>query len=70
MTRVQKIKLYLNYIRPTIEFGNVIYNNCCVADSIKLDQFQRKAAVICTGAFKRTETNNLMCELGKFKNSS
>ena len=58
-----KNQLYLNYTRPTVEFGNVIYNNCCVADSIKLDQLQRKAAVICTGAMKLTETCNLMRKL-------
>ena len=63
LTRIQKIKLYLNYIRPTVEFGNVIYNNCCVADSIKLDQLQRKAAVICTGVMTLTKTCHLMCQL-------
>ena len=58
------IHLYKIMIRPTLEYGAVIYNNCSNADSIVLESVQRAAALTCTGAYKRTETTKLMDELG------
>ena len=52
--------MYLNIIRPAIEYGSVIYDCCTIGDSMRIEQLQRKAAIICLGAMKRTETNKLI----------
>jgi len=64
LTRQQMVSVYLNIIRPALEYCCVIYDNCSRADSELLDSVQRKAALLCTGAIRRTPTVNLMNELG------
>lgn len=64
LTRSQKQLVYFNIIRPTLEYGSVLYNNCSLADANKLDQIQRRAALICLNAPIRTESNRLFTELG------
>ena len=56
--------VFLNIIRPALEYCCVIYDNCSVSDSDLLDSVQRKAALLCTGAIKRTPTSILMNEVG------
>ena len=60
----QKIDIYKSMIRPILEYGAVLFDNCSVNDSLKLDRCQRSAALICTGAMRRTETTSLMNYLG------
>ena len=50
-------------IRPVLEYGSIIFDNCTAQDSIKLENCQRHAALICTGAMRRTETDLLLREL-------
>ena len=50
-------------IRPNIEYGSVLYNNFSLHDSNRIEGVQRKAALICTGAIKRTESKKLLTEL-------
>lgn len=56
--------LYKCLIRPILEYGAVIFNNCTQADSLRLESIQRSAALICTGAYQRTESSKLLDELG------
>ena len=51
-------------IRPIIEYGAVLTDNCSISDALKLDKVQRTAALICTGAMRRTETGLLLDFLG------
>ena len=51
-------------IRPVLEYGCIIFDNCIARDSLKLESCQRSAALICTGAMRRTETSKLMSDLG------
>ena len=56
--------IYTMYIRPIIDYGCVIYDNCSKHLQDKLEDTQRRAAVACTRAFSRTPTSALLTELG------
>ena len=60
LNKKQLCDVYLKMIRPIIEYGSVLYDNCSFADSIKLEKLQRRAALICTGAMRRTETVQIL----------
>ena len=51
-------------VRPILEYGDIIYDNCPVKTSITVERVQRRAAIICTGAYRHTETQRLLQDLG------
>lgn len=53
----------MSTIRPILEYGSIIFDNCSMSDKLKLEKCQRQAAIICTGAMRRTETETLLKEL-------
>jgi hypothetical protein len=57
-------RIYISMIRPVLEYGNIIYDNCTLHQSEKLESIQRKAALICSGAYRHTEHTTLLSELG------
>ena len=56
--------LYTSFIRPTLEYGNIIWNNCTDAESDRLESIQRRAMRIITGCIIRTSTQLLYEETG------
>ena len=56
--------LYKTMIRPVLDYGDVIYNSCLKSESEALENFQRKCALVCTGAFRITSHEKLLKELG------
>ena len=60
LTTKQKIDIYKTMIRPILEYGSIIFDNCSTSDSLKLESCQRTAAIICSGAMRRTETKVLL----------
>ena len=64
MTRIQIETMYLSTIRPILEYGSVLFANCSVGDAKLIENVQRRAAVLSTGAIRRTETVKLMEETG------
>ena len=64
MTRTQIETMYLSTIRPVLEYGSVVFANCTIGDAKLIENVQRRAAVLCTGAIRRTETAKLMAETG------
>lgn len=56
--------LYTNMVLPIVEYCDVIYDNCTIRDSLQLEKFQRRAALICTGAYRHTSTDSLLADLG------
>ena len=64
MTRVQIETLYSSSIRPILEYGSVLFDNCSITDSKLIEAVQRRAAVLSTGAIRRIETTKLMTETG------
>jgi hypothetical protein len=57
-------RVYISMIRPVLEDGNTIYDNCTLSQSEQLESVQRKAAIICSGAYRHTEHRTLISELG------
>ena len=55
---------YKSYIRSIIEYGNIIYDSCTQADSIRLENVQLEAARIATGGKRCTSHSALYNELG------
>ena len=51
-------------VLPVIEYGSILYDNCTFLLKQRLESLQRKAAVICTGAFINTSYEKLLDELG------
>ena len=51
--------LYESLIRPLMEYGDVIWNNCYDRDSALLDSVQYEAARLVTGAIKGTSSTRL-----------
>ena len=64
MTRVQLETIYLSMIRPILEYGSVLFANCSLNDAQLIESVQRRAAVLCTGAIRRTSSEKLNVEVG------
>ena len=64
LSRKQMETIYLCVIRPALEYCAIIYDNSNVADMLFLDNVQRKAALVCTGALRRTHNYDLFKEVG------
>ena len=56
--------IYTSLIRPVIEFGDVIYDSGTLSIGHQIEQFQRQAAIICSGAYRHTKYESLLNELG------
>ena len=46
--------MYISFIRPTLEYGNIVWCNCTSSEDDILESVQRRAARIITGAIIRT----------------
>ena len=44
--------IYLTFIRPLLEYGDVIFDNCTQYEKQELDKIQNEAARIATGTTK------------------
>ena len=56
--------IYTAFIRPLLEYGDVIWNNCTLQDKYELDKIQNEAARIATGTTKLVSLNSLHKEVG------
>ena len=54
--RKAKEKIYESFIKPIIEYGNIIYSNSTITKLNLLDKLQRRCAVFCLNSYKLTET--------------
>jgi len=51
-------------IRPIIEYGDIVYDNLTIMQADYLEKIQRRAALICTGAYRHQEHKLLLKDLG------
>ena len=51
-------------IRPKLEYGCIIYDNCTSGEAELLESVQLDAARVCTGALWNTSKYKLLEELG------
>ena len=56
--------IYLSFIRPILEYADVVWSNCTEGDKMELDKVQNEAARITTGATKLVSLQNLQRETG------
>ena len=63
LPRVALEQIYLAMIRPILEYGQIIYDNCSASAAQTIEHIQRKAALACTGAYRHTSYNSLLSEL-------
>lgn len=57
-------RLYFGFIRPILEYGGIVWDNCSNEESDLLEKVQIEAARIITGLRKGTSHNKLYTELG------
>ena len=50
--------------QPVLDYGDSIYDAYLRSESDSVENFQRKAALVCTGAFRITLNDRLLNELG------
>ena len=56
--------IYKSFIRPLLEYADVIWDNCTPQNKIDLELIQLEAARISTGATKLVSVANLYIETG------
>ena len=56
--------IYLTFIRPLLEYGDIIWDNCTQYEKNELDKIQNEAARITTGTTKLVSLDNLYKEVG------
>lgn len=55
-------QIYMSFVRPLLEYGCVIWDNCSNTDKSKLDKIQNEAARIVTGCTKLVSLARLQLE--------
>ena len=55
--------IYLTFIRPLLEYGDVIFDNCTQYEKQELDKIQNEAARIATGTIKLVSLATLYKEI-------
>ena len=63
LPRMALERIYISMIRPILEYGDILYDNCSLNMSQKLEKIQRRAAIACTGAYRHTSYQSLLTEL-------
>ena len=56
--------IYFSFIRPLLEYGDVVWSNCTLCKSNELEKIQHEAARIVTGATKLVSISSLLSETG------
>ncbi|MCG8079340.1 MAG: hypothetical protein JAY75_24360, partial [Candidatus Thiodiazotropha taylori] len=55
--------IYLTFIRPLLEYGDILWDNCSQYEKDELDKIQNEAARIATGATKLVSIKDLYNEI-------
>ena len=56
--------LYLSFVLPVLEYGNIVWDNCNNSDKESLEKIHKRAARIISGGTKGTGRDILLRELG------
>jgi hypothetical protein len=64
LDRKTLLTMYLSFIRPTLEYANIVWCNCTELENDRLEAIQRRAARIISGGIIRTPTKCLYDEIG------
>ena len=64
LDRVSLETIYTTFIRPILEYGDILFDNCSENEKYELDKIQNEAARITTGATKLVSIEQLNHETG------
>ena len=64
LERCSRQTIYLSFIRPVIEYSDVVWDNCTLYKANELEKIQLQAARIVTGATKLVSIDSLYTESG------
>ena len=64
LTRKSLHTIYFSFIRPLLEYADVVWDNCTQYEVDELEKIQNEAARIVTGATRLVSINFLHCETG------
>ena len=56
--------IHFSFIRPLLEYADVVWDNCTQYEADELEKIQIEAARIVTGATRLASLNPLYCEIG------
>ena len=56
--------LYMSYIRPIVEYSDVVFTNFSDGDNNRIEKIQKRAGKIVSGAVKGTSYETIITELG------
>ena len=56
--------VYVSFVRPILEYADVLYDNCCQYEKDELDKIQNEAARIVSGCTKLVSLADLYREIG------
>ena len=56
--------IYISFIRPLLEYADVVWDNCTQYEANELEQIQNEAARIVTGATKLVSIQSRLSETG------
>ena len=56
--------IYISFIRPVLEYADVVWNNCTQYEANELEKIQNEAARIVTGATKLASIHALFSDVG------
>ena len=56
--------MYISFVRPTLEYGDTIWCNLTETQSQQIEQVQKRAGRIVSGATRGTPSDDLLRELG------
>lgn len=59
-----KLNIYKTFIRPILEYGAPLFDNCTTEESNRLEAVQRQACLLISRAYRRTSTETLLNHLG------
>jgi len=54
--------IYMSFIRPLLEYGDIICDNCTNQQKSDIESVQNEAARIVTGATKYCNVNSMLAE--------
>ena len=64
LCREALIKIYMSFIRPILEYGDIIWDNCSERDAALLEDVEVTAARIITGIIINSSRTILYNEIG------
>ena len=56
--------IYFSFVRPLLEYADVVWDNCTQYEASELEKIQNEAARTVTGATKLVSINSLTVESG------